>query len=71
VLELPPKYPAGYRIPEHTFSKAFEVTPYVIEAAQRIKALAEAIEWYKPRAFYCDGVPELASWCGAWAYRLF
>ncbi|MCE7065161.1 glycosyltransferase [Dyadobacter sp. CY326] len=60
VLELPPKYPAGYEIPEHTFSKAFEVTPYAIEPADRAKALAEAIARYKPKAFYCDGVPELA-----------
>ena len=60
VLELPPKYPADYEIPEHTFSKAFEVTPYAIEPAGRAKALAEAIEHYKPKAFYCDGVPELA-----------
>lgn len=60
VLELPPKYPADYEIPEHTFSKAFEVTPYAIEPAQRAKALAEAIERYQPKAFYCDGVPELA-----------
>ena len=60
VLELPTKYPTGYAIPEHTFSKAFEVTPYAIEPAERTKALAEAIEHYKPKAFYCDGVPELA-----------
>ncbi|WP_342645547.1 glycosyltransferase [Mucilaginibacter sp. CSA2-8R] len=60
VLELPAKYPAGYEIPEHTFSKAFEVTPYAIEPAQRAKALAEAIERYQPKALYCDGVPELA-----------
>ena len=60
VLELPPKYPAGYEIPEHTFSKAFEVTPYAIEPAWRAKALAEAIERYRPKALYCDGVPELA-----------
>lgn len=60
VLELPPKYPAGYEIKEHTFSKAFEVTPYAIEPAGRARALAEAIERYKPKAFYCDGVPELA-----------
>jgi UDP-N-acetylglucosamine:LPS N-acetylglucosamine transferase len=60
VLELPPKYPTGYKIPEHTFSKAFEVTPYATEPAKRAKALAEAIEHYKPKAFYCDGVPELA-----------
>jgi UDP-N-acetylglucosamine:LPS N-acetylglucosamine transferase len=60
VLELPPKYPAGYEIPAHTFSKAFEVTPYAIEPALRAKVLAEAIEIHKPKAFYCDGVPELA-----------
>jgi UDP-N-acetylglucosamine:LPS N-acetylglucosamine transferase len=60
VLELPPKYPTDYKVPEHTFSKAFEVTPYAIEPAERAKALAEAIERYKPKAFYCDGVPELA-----------
>ena len=60
VLELPPKYPPGYEIPEHTFSKAFEVTPYAVEPAGRAKALAEAIEHYKPKALYCDGVPELA-----------
>jgi len=60
VLELPPKYPADYVIPAHTFSKAFEVTPYEIEPAVRAKALAEAIEYYKPKALYCDGVPELA-----------
>jgi len=60
VLELPPKYPAGYALPAHTFSKAFEVTPYAIEPAGRAKALAKAIERYRPRAFYCDGVPELA-----------
>jgi UDP-N-acetylglucosamine:LPS N-acetylglucosamine transferase len=60
VLELPPKYPVGYEIPEHTFSKAFEVTPYATEPAGRAKALAEAIERYQPKAFYCDGVPELA-----------
>jgi UDP-N-acetylglucosamine:LPS N-acetylglucosamine transferase len=60
VLELPPKYPMDYSIPEHTFSKAFEVTPYAIAPAERAKALAEAIERYKPKAFYCDGVPELA-----------
>lgn len=60
VLELPPKYPAGYQIPAHTFSKAFEVTPYAIEPATRAKALAEAVERFKPKAFYCDGVPELA-----------
>lgn len=60
VLELPPKYPAGYEISEHTFSQAFEVTPYAIEPAGRAKALAEAIERHKPKAFYCDGVPELA-----------
>ena len=60
VLELPPKYPADYEIPAHTFSKAFEVTPYATEPAGRAKALAEAIELYKPKALYCDGVPELA-----------
>ena len=60
ILELPPKYPADYEIPEHTFSKAFEVTPYAIEPAGRAKALAKAIERYKPKALYCDGVPELA-----------
>ncbi|RYE57142.1 MAG: hypothetical protein EOP48_06465 [Sphingobacteriales bacterium] len=60
VLELPPKYPADFEIPHHTFSKAFEVTPYTIAPAERAKALAEAIECYKPKAFYCDGVPELA-----------
>ncbi|WP_295767146.1 glycosyltransferase [uncultured Mucilaginibacter sp.] len=60
VLELPPKYPDDYIMPEHTFSKAFEVTPYAVEPAQRAKALAEAIERYRPKAFYCDGVPELA-----------
>ena len=60
VLELPPKYPAGYETPAHTFSKAFEVTPYAIEPAGRAKALAEAIECYQPKALYCDGVPELA-----------
>ncbi len=60
VLELPAKYPDDYIIPEHTFSKAFEVTPYAVEPAQRAKALAEAIERYRPKAFYCDGVPELA-----------
>ncbi|MBO0952532.1 glycosyltransferase [Fibrella forsythiae] len=60
VLELPPKYPAGYDIPVHTFSKAFEVTPYALEPAGRAKALAGAIERYQPKAFYCDGVPELA-----------
>lgn len=60
VLELPAKYPADYEIPAHTFSKAFEVTPYVIEAAGRAKVVAEAIEHYRPKAFYCDGVPELA-----------
>jgi len=59
VIELPPKYPADYKIPEHTFSQAFEVTPYGIEPAKRAKALAEAIERCKPKAFYCDGVPEL------------
>jgi len=59
VLELPPKYPAGYEILEHTFSKAFEVTPFATEPAERAKALAEAIVHYKPKAFYCDGVPEL------------
>ncbi len=60
VLELPPKYPAGYHVPEHTFSKAFEVTPYAMEPAGRAKALANAIEHYQPKVFYCDGVPELA-----------
>ena len=60
VLELPPKYPADYQIPAHTFSKAFEVTPHAIEPAGRARALAEAIERYKPKAFYSDGVPELA-----------
>ncbi len=60
VLELPPKYPVEYEVPEHTFSKAFEVTPYAIEPAGRARALAEAIEHYQPKAFYCDGVPELA-----------
>jgi hypothetical protein len=60
VIELPPKYPPDYEVPAHTFSKAFEVTPYAIEPAGRAKALAEAIAHYKPKAFYCDGVPELA-----------
>ena len=60
VLELPPKYPTHCEIAEHTFSKAFEVTPYAIEPAERAKAMAEAITHYKPKAFYCDGVPELA-----------
>jgi UDP-N-acetylglucosamine:LPS N-acetylglucosamine transferase len=60
VQELPPKYPAGYEIPDHTFSKAFEVTPYAIEPAWRAKALTEVIERYRPKALYCDGVPELA-----------
>lgn len=60
VIELPAKYPENYEIPEHTFSKAFEVTPYENEPAFRAKALAEAIEHYRPKAFYCDGVPELA-----------
>ncbi|WP_316757562.1 glycosyltransferase [Pedobacter aquatilis] len=60
VLELPAKYPDGYEIPEHTFSKAFEVTPYAIEPALRGKAVAEMIVKYRPKAFYCDGVPEIA-----------
>ncbi|SFH87638.1 glycosyltransferase [Halpernia frigidisoli] len=60
VLELPAKYPENYEIPEHTFSKAFEVTPYSIEPAFRTKFLAEAIIKYQPKAFYCDGLPELA-----------
>ncbi|UKT64688.1 glycosyltransferase [Pedobacter mucosus] len=60
VLELPPKYPADYEIPAHTFSKAFEVTPYALAPANRAKALAEFIAYYNPKAFYCDGVPELA-----------
>ena len=60
VLELPPKYPPAYEIPEHTFSKAFEVTPYSLAAAKRSKVLANAILWYQPKALYCDGVPELA-----------
>jgi len=60
VVELPPKYPENYKIPEHTFSKPFEVTPYAIEPAQRAKALAEAIILYQPKVLYCDGVPELA-----------
>ena len=60
VLELPSKYPPGYKVPEHTFSKAFEVTPYAVEPAGRARVLAEAIERYQPKALYCDGVPELA-----------
>ncbi|WP_231425317.1 MULTISPECIES: glycosyltransferase [Pedobacter] len=60
VLELPPKYPIDYEIPEHTFSQAFEVTPYKEEAANRARALADAIIHYRPKVFYCDGVPELA-----------
>lgn len=60
VVELPPKYPHHYKIPEHTFSKAFEVTPYAIDPAKRAKAFSEAILFYQPKAFYCDGVPELA-----------
>lgn len=60
VLELPPKYPEDYEIPEHTFSKAFEVTPYATEPAKRAKALANAVEIYQPKVLYCDGVPELA-----------
>lgn len=60
ILELPPKYPDNYAIPEHTFSKAFEVTPYATEPASRAEALAKAIQSYHPKAFYCDGVPELA-----------
>lgn len=60
VLELPPKYPYNYDIPEHTFSKAFEVTPYALEPAERAKAFAQAILIYQLKALYCDGVPELA-----------
>lgn len=60
VVELPPKYPADYEIPIHTYSKAFEVTPYAQEPAERSKSLAEAISHHQPKAFYCDGVPELA-----------
>lgn len=60
VIELPPKYSANYEIPEHTFSKAFEVTPYGVEPARRAEAFAKAIIQFKPVAFYCDGVPELA-----------
>lgn len=60
VLELPPKYPENFEIPEHTFSKAFEVTPYAVEPAERAKSFAEAVIYYKPKALYCDGVPELA-----------
>ena len=60
VVELPPKYPKGYKIPEHTFTKAFEVTPYAIEPAERSQALAEAVIRFRPKALYCDGVPELA-----------
>ncbi|MET0300443.1 MAG: hypothetical protein ABW036_11795, partial [Flavitalea sp.] len=63
VLELPPKYPAGYVVPEHTFSKAFEVTPYAIEPAVRVQAIAEAVQRYSPKALYCDGVPELGIVC--------
>ena len=60
VLELPPKYPKSYKIPEHTFTKAFEVTPYAVEPAERSEALAKALIRFRPQAFYCDGVPELA-----------
>lgn len=60
VLELPPKYPEDFEIPEHTFSKAFEATPYFFEAASRAKAFAEAILKFRPKVLYCDGVPELA-----------
>ncbi|WP_262152644.1 glycosyltransferase [Chryseobacterium foetidum] len=60
ILELPAKYPEHYDIPEHTFSKAFEVTPYALEPAIRAKAFADAVLNYKPVALYCDGVPELA-----------
>ncbi|KQR93360.1 hypothetical protein ASG01_09215 [Chryseobacterium sp. Leaf180] len=60
ILQLPPKYPPNYEIPEHTFSKAFEMTPYEIEPAFRAKSFAEAIIKYQPKAFYCDGVPEIA-----------
>ncbi|TWR25896.1 hypothetical protein FPZ43_16585 [Mucilaginibacter pallidiroseus] len=60
VMQLPPKYPDSYNIPEHTFSKPFEVTPYAIEPANRAKALADAIIQYQPKTFYCDGLPELA-----------
>lgn len=60
VILLPPKYPEGYDIPEHTFSQAFEATPYAVEPAIRAQAFAEAILWHRPRALYCDGVPELS-----------
>ncbi|KQS36276.1 glycosyltransferase [Pedobacter sp. Leaf194] len=60
VVELPKKYPADFTIPEHTFSKPFEVTPYALEPALRAKSLAEALARYQPKAFYCDGSPELA-----------
>ncbi|RYG03334.1 MAG: hypothetical protein EOO02_08660 [Chitinophagaceae bacterium] len=63
IFELPSKYPVDYVIPDHTFSKPFEVTPYAVEPAVRAKALAEAIERYSPKALYCDGVPELAIMC--------
>lgn len=59
MIELSPKYPEGYDIPEPTFSKAFEVTPYAAEPAQRAEAMAQAIITHKPVAFYCDGVPEI------------
>ncbi|MBL4678957.1 MAG: hypothetical protein JKY70_22615 [Mucilaginibacter sp.] len=60
VVQLPPKYPVGYHVPEHTFSRPFEVTPYAVEPANRARALADAILHYQPKTFYCDGVPELA-----------
>jgi UDP-N-acetylglucosamine:LPS N-acetylglucosamine transferase len=60
VIELPPKYPAHFTAPEHTFSKAFEVTPYVKEAANRAEFLARCIKQHNPVALYCDGVPEIA-----------
>jgi UDP-N-acetylglucosamine:LPS N-acetylglucosamine transferase len=60
VIKLPSKSPANAPALEHTFSKAFEATPYATEAADRAGALVEIIKRYKPVALYCDGLPELA-----------
>ncbi len=60
VHELPAKWGPLDIPPKHTFSKAFEETPYSKYPAERIAKLLDIVQRHQPVAFFCDGSPELA-----------
>jgi UDP-N-acetylglucosamine:LPS N-acetylglucosamine transferase len=60
VHELPLKWSPNDVPPAHTFSKAFEETPYSTYPIERVATFLALVQDYVPVAFICDGSPELA-----------